>query len=488
MGELVGGRYRLRYLLGAGGFGQVWAADDTVLEVAVALKEVRLADAMAEERRELRVRAAREARHAARLRDHPHIVTVYDVVDVDGIPWIVMQLVEGRSLAEELRANGPLDATRSVAVAKALLLAVQAAHAEDITHRDIKPANVMLTDSGQVLLTDFGIAVNRTDTALTPTNLVIGTPGYTAPERWQGAPASGPSDLYSLGVTLYEAVEGDLPFPRSNPVAALTDTPREPRRAEPPMARFLAALLHRDPAARPSPAQALALLDEQPPGPEQEQPKRTPHTSEPDAGQDETPDEVRLVAEMPGTGERAAMVFAYGVFWGAIGFAISYLVYAFIVAKMKGSHEDYTLQIAGIAAVLGMVARFDASSAAVPDRVRINREGFIVTTGTRTREKTFVVGWQSLERIAVAGRLAPAGLNLPPGSRLPREIIIWYRPGHEPSKRWLSENGITKSADGGYSVYPLSGIAEVPLILWDKPLRTYAGPLYPDPLPNLDPS
>ncbi|MFE2877750.1 protein kinase [Streptomyces roseus] len=245
--------------LGAGGFGEVWEAHDPVLDVDVAMKMVRLSSVPDEARAELLARAAREARNAARLRDHPHIVTVHDVVEVDDAPWIVMQLVDGGSLADELRANGPLTLRRTLDVAEALLSALGAAHDAGIMHRDVKPANVMLGENGDVLLTDFGIAVAHTDPRLTRTTMVIGSPAYMAPERWQGAPNDGRSDLFSLGVTLYEAVEGVPPFPSDNLTAALTETPRAPRRAG-PLTSLLIGLLARDPADRPTVPQALAML------------------------------------------------------------------------------------------------------------------------------------------------------------------------------------------------------------------------------------
>ncbi|MFD8791484.1 protein kinase domain-containing protein [Streptomyces vinaceus] len=245
--------------LGAGGFGEVWEAHDPVLDVDVAMKMVRLSSVPDEVRAELLARAARESRNAARLRDHPHIITVHDVVEADDAPWIVMQLVDGGSLADELRANGRLTLRRTLDVAEALLSALGAAHDAGITHRDVKPANVMLCENGDVLLTDFGIAVAHTDPRLTRTTMVIGSPAYMAPERWQGAPNDGRSDLFSLGVTLYEAVEGVPPFPSDNPTAALTQTPRAPQRAG-PLTSLLIGLLARDPADRPTVPQALAML------------------------------------------------------------------------------------------------------------------------------------------------------------------------------------------------------------------------------------
>ncbi|GLV88057.1 hypothetical protein Slala03_77460 [Streptomyces lavendulae subsp. lavendulae] len=258
-GTVIGGRYRLTRPLGAGGFGEVWAAHDPVLDVDVAMKMVRLSSVPDEARAELLARAARESRNAARLRDHPHIITVHDVVEADDAPWIVMQLVDGGSLADELRANGPLTLWRTLDVAEALLSALGAAHDAGIMHRDVKPANVMLGENGDVLLTDFGIAVAHTDPRLTRTTMVIGSPAYMAPERWQGAPNDGRSDLFSLGVTLYEAVEGVPPFPSDNLTAALTETPRAPQRAG-PLTSLLIGLLARDPADRPTVPQALAML------------------------------------------------------------------------------------------------------------------------------------------------------------------------------------------------------------------------------------
>ncbi|RSS64885.1 hypothetical protein EF912_01215 [Streptomyces sp. WAC07061] len=258
-GTVIGGRYRLIRPLGAGGFGEVWEAHDPVLDVDVAIKMVRLRSVPDEARAELLARAARESRNAARLRDHPHIITVHDVVEVDDAPWIVMQLVDGGSLADELKSNGPLTLRRALDVAGALLSALGAAHEAGIMHRDVKPANVMLGGNGDVLLTDFGIAVAHTDPRLTRTTMVIGSPAYMAPERWQGAPNDGRSDLFSLGVTLYEAVEGVPPFPSDNLTAALTETPRAPQRAG-PLAPLLIGLLARDPADRPTVPQALAML------------------------------------------------------------------------------------------------------------------------------------------------------------------------------------------------------------------------------------
>ncbi|WP_406065962.1 serine/threonine protein kinase [Streptomyces sp. NBC_01077] len=268
MDRVVGGRYRLVKQLGSGGFGRVWRAYDEMLDVDVAVKEVWLpqqaASASGAEHRERVVRAAREARNAAKLRDHPHVVAVHDVVIEDGTPWIVMRLVEGRSLEGHLRTDGPLPAPRAGEVAAALLKALKAAHTAGIVHRDLKPANVMLTDDGQVLLTDFGIAVHETDTRLTVTGGVIGSAEYMAPERLQGIQDQAAGDLFSLGATLYEAVEGISPFRRETPAATMAAValhePPPMQQADPVLASLITALLAKNPEDRPTVDSTLAIL------------------------------------------------------------------------------------------------------------------------------------------------------------------------------------------------------------------------------------
>ncbi|MBB5078405.1 serine/threonine-protein kinase [Nonomuraea endophytica] len=262
---LLAGRYRLLSQLGQGGMGIVWLALDELLRQEVAVKEVRLPpDLDAAARAELSERTLREARAAARLRSHPAIVTVHDVVLDGGRPWIVMELVRGRSLDRALREHGPLPPRQVAAIGARVLEALAAAHASGILHRDVKPANVMLTDDGRVLLTDFGIASVADDAVLTQTGLLTGSPGYIAPERLRGE-ADGPlADLWSLGATLFAAVEGTAPFARQNPAASmaavLMQEPPPARRAG-PLAPVLAALLEKDPARRCSPAQAADWLN-----------------------------------------------------------------------------------------------------------------------------------------------------------------------------------------------------------------------------------
>ncbi|MFC3448303.1 serine/threonine-protein kinase [Amycolatopsis speibonae] len=294
-GHLVVGRYRLISKLGAGGFGRVWRARDETLDVDVAVKEVWLPTAItaAEHADRLR-RAEREARNAARLRDNPSIVTVHDVVVENDIPWIVMQLVAGFSLDEHVRAHGPVPADRAIDIARALLLALGAAHDAGIVHRDVKPANVLLADTGEILLTDFGIAVHETDTTLTATGTLIGSVEYMAPERWDGGKAGAASDLFSLGATLYQGVEGNSPFHRDTPTAALAAilTYQVPpsQRAGSPLAGLIGDLLTKDPAQRPTVATVLTRLNTDTkaitptPGPEPTKELTRPTPTAPDHG------------------------------------------------------------------------------------------------------------------------------------------------------------------------------------------------------------
>ncbi|MFB9909008.1 serine/threonine-protein kinase [Allokutzneria oryzae] len=263
-GRVIDGRYRLVRPLGAGGFGRVWEARDELLDIDVAVKELWLPPALsADEQAERLTRATREARNAAQLRDHPNVVAVHDVVIDDEIPWIIMGLVTGKSLEKHL-VDGPLSAELTSRVATALLNALEAAHDAGIVHRDVKPANVLLADNGDILLADFGIAVHHTDTALTATGMLIGSVEYMAPERLNGHDGRAESDLYSLGVTLYQAVEGVSPFRRDTPTATLTavlleDAP--PLTCTGGLATLITELLNKDPARRPDIAQARGLLE-----------------------------------------------------------------------------------------------------------------------------------------------------------------------------------------------------------------------------------
>ena len=220
--RLVGGRYRLRERLGSGGMGTVWRADDVVLGRQVAVKEVVFPPGTGEAEAEvLRERTRREARSAARL-DHPSAVTVYDVVEEDGRPWLVLELVEARTLAQAVTEDGPLPPDEVARIGLAVLGALEAAHARGIVHRDVKPSNVLLRDDGRVVLTDFGIATTTGDSSLTHTGLLLGSPAYIAPERIRGETPGAPSDLWSLGATLFTAVEGRPPFDSGDALLTVT--------------------------------------------------------------------------------------------------------------------------------------------------------------------------------------------------------------------------------------------------------------------------
>jgi hypothetical protein len=251
--QLVRGRYRLRELLGSGGMGTVWRASDELLGREVAVKRVELPEEVSEEECALLCeRASREARAAAMI-DHPGIVTVHDVVMAEALPWIVMELVEGRSLAAAVGEDGPLEPRRVAEIGLELLAALAAVHGAGLIHRDVKPGNVLLAADGRVLLTDFGLASLDGDPALTRTGTLVGSPGYIAPERLRDEPTGPASDLWSLGATLYAASEGRGPFDRESAMAALGAvlTEQEPypvRSGE--LAPVLARLLVKDPAAR----------------------------------------------------------------------------------------------------------------------------------------------------------------------------------------------------------------------------------------------
>ncbi|MEU9476431.1 serine/threonine-protein kinase [Streptomyces sp. NPDC048191] len=263
-GRLIAGRYRLLGKLGHGGMGTVWRAKDETVDREVAVKEPRVPDHLPErERANAFERMRREARAAARL-DHPAVVGVHDVAVVDGRPWIVMELVRGRSLGDVL-SEGTLGAPEAARIGLQVLGALQAAHAAGVLHRDVKPDNVLLGRYDRVVLTDFGIARIEGDTRLTDTGGFVGSPEYIAPERVLGQRPGPASDLWSLGVLLYTATEGVSPFRRSNTPATLqsvlNSTPAAPASASGPLAEVIDGLLRKDPAHRPSADRVRELLE-----------------------------------------------------------------------------------------------------------------------------------------------------------------------------------------------------------------------------------
>lgn len=268
--RLVGGRYRLTTVLGHGGMGQVWRAWDERLERPTAVKEVRFpTDLTGRDRDALRERTLREARVTAQL-DHPAIVTTYDVVSEDGQPFIVMELVPSRSLAEEVQDHGPLPAEAVARVGLTVLQALTEAHRQGIVHRDVKPSNVLLADDGRVLLGDFGIATRDTDPGLTATGMLIGSPTYMSPERLRGRRSETATDIWSLGATLYTALVGRPPFQVDSTMGTITaivsDEPAVPDH-QGPLTTALLGMLAKDPSRRLTGEQVRPLLAEEYTGP-----------------------------------------------------------------------------------------------------------------------------------------------------------------------------------------------------------------------------
>jgi serine/threonine protein kinase len=261
---LVAGRYRLVRSLGRGGMGQVWLARDEVLHRDVAVKEVVLPAGLTDtELEELRQRTLREARAAARL-SHPNVVQIYDVVRIDDQPWIVMEYVQSRSLHRVINEDGPLSPEHTARLGLAVLAALGAAHGAGVLHRDVKPSNVLISDAGRVVLTDFGLATfDGGDNAVTRPGLVLGSPQYIAPERARDGDSTPESDLWSLGATLYAAVEGRSPFARSTTMATLTALATErpdPMRRAGPLRSVILGLLRKNVRSRLDLAEADRLL------------------------------------------------------------------------------------------------------------------------------------------------------------------------------------------------------------------------------------
>ncbi|MFC0861475.1 serine/threonine-protein kinase [Sphaerimonospora cavernae] len=261
--DLLSGRYRLVEEIGEGGGGTVWRGVDELLRREVAMKQVRVPSGLGGvELADFTERAIHEARAAGRL-SHPSIVMIHDVIRHDGRPWIVMDLVPGRSLDKVIREDGPLPVRRVAEIGLSVLDALEAAHAHGILHRDVKPANVLIAPDGRALLTDFGIAAPFGRAGAAPSSSA-GSPAYMAPERFRAEPDGPPSDLWSLGAMLYTAVEGRQPF--EGPLAAalvaavLLQEPRPMVRASPELAWLVHGLLDKDPARRLPPQAVRRVL------------------------------------------------------------------------------------------------------------------------------------------------------------------------------------------------------------------------------------
>ncbi|WP_208637005.1 serine/threonine-protein kinase, partial [Streptomyces swartbergensis] len=254
-GRLVAGRYRLAERIGRGGMGTVWRADDELLGRQVALKQLHERPHLsADELGTLYERMRREARSAARV-THPNVIVVHDVVEDDGRPCVVMEYVPGHTLGDLLQDGRTLPPDEAARIGLAMVGALRAAHAAGVLHRDVKPGNVLLGAGDRVVLTDFGIAMTAGSSTLTRTGEMVGSIDYMAPERVRGLTPGPASDLWALGATLYQTLEGRPPFRRATAMetayAIATDSVDPPRRSG-PLAPLIESLLARDPEARPS--------------------------------------------------------------------------------------------------------------------------------------------------------------------------------------------------------------------------------------------
>ncbi|MFC9225519.1 protein kinase [Streptomyces hygroscopicus] len=254
-GHLIAGRYRLAEKIGRGGMGTVWRAEDELLGRQVAVKQLHVSPHLAEdELTTLHERTRREARSAARI-NHPNVVVVHDVVDHAGLPCIVMEYVPSTTLADLLRDGGSISPDEAARIGRGMIAALRAAHAAGVLHRDVKPGNVLLGPEGRVVLTDFGIAMATGTSTLTKTGEVVGSIDYIAPERVRGRKPGPASDLWALGATLYQAVEGRPPFRRATAIEtgyAIAVDPLDPPKQAGALAPLIESLLAKEPELRPS--------------------------------------------------------------------------------------------------------------------------------------------------------------------------------------------------------------------------------------------
>ncbi|HEX2773090.1 MAG TPA: protein kinase [Micromonosporaceae bacterium] len=261
---LVAERYRLIRSVGSGGMGRVWLARDEMLHRDVAVKQVLPPDWMTpDERDEMRARTMREARATARL-SHPNVVQIYDVVHAGPTPWIVMEYIPSRSLQQVITDDGPLAPRLVAEIGLKVLAALRAAHDAGVLHRDVKPHNVLIADNGRVVLTDFGLALfDDGEGGITRAGIVMGSPQYVAPERARDGVSTVEADLWSLGATLYAAVEGKSPYARPTTLATLTalaTAPPDPADRAGALKPVLDGLLRHSPRQRLTSAAVEPLL------------------------------------------------------------------------------------------------------------------------------------------------------------------------------------------------------------------------------------
>jgi tRNA A-37 threonylcarbamoyl transferase component Bud32 len=262
--RVVAGRYRLRRLLGQGSMGTVWEAYDELLHRPVAVKQVRLQPGVPQaEADELRERTLREARAIAVV-SHPNVITLHDVAREGDEPFVVMEYMPARSLAELLREFGALDVPQAATVGHAVAAGLDAAHQAGITHRDVKPGNVLVAEDGRVKLTDFGIARNVSELTMTRTGITLGSPAYISPEVAGGREVTPAADLWGLGATLFAAVEGRAPYDPDGPVLETLSAVIHGEIPTPecggPLAEVIGALMVKDPAGRAPLSEVRKLL------------------------------------------------------------------------------------------------------------------------------------------------------------------------------------------------------------------------------------
>ncbi|WP_323181810.1 serine/threonine-protein kinase [Streptomyces sp. NBC_00424] len=259
----MAGRYRLMQRVGRGGMGTVWRAEDELLGRQVAVKKLHVPPHVPDDTvRTLHERARREARSAARIA-HPHVIVVHDVVDDDGLPCIVMEYVPSITLDEAVKRRGALPTAETARIGLAVVAALRAAHDIGVLHRDVKPANILLGEDGRIVLTDFGIAAESGAESLTMTGELVGSIGYLAPERLRGTDAGPAGDLWSLGVTLYQSIEGRHPFVRDTPIEtayAIVSEAHAPLTGGNALTPLIEGLLVKEPGQRSGLTEAERLL------------------------------------------------------------------------------------------------------------------------------------------------------------------------------------------------------------------------------------
>jgi serine/threonine protein kinase len=470
--RVIAGRYRLLSPLGEGGMGTVWRARDEVLHREVAVKEVRAPAGLASgDVERMYARLEREAWAAARVANR-NVVTVYDVATEEGRPWIVMELVRGVSLADLLDAEGPLEPQRAAHIGAEVLAALRAAHDAGVLHRDVKPANVLLSNDGRVVLTDFGIAMVEGSSALTMTGEVIGSPEFLAPERALGRTPGPESDLWSLGVLLYAAVEGNSPFRQNTPLNTLRAIVDEelptPHRAG-PLAPVIEGLLRKDPAQRLSaeraeqdlrlvaaggtpradtgrtvPSPYMPTMAEFPQDTFSQRPQQPQTTPWPGPGAAPQTAPVSTTTTEPHRNRRAAVVLIAGL--AALALAIAGLTYALINRDNGSNNNSGTTDSGGV-----------TSAPATHDNGSSGTTSSSPSTPPSTASSTQPA--QSVQATVSGANTQYSGTCPPPSAQAPAftaTITVGKLPA-EVSYRWVLKTGSVSNPGWKTLSFPAGG-------------------------------